>query len=216
MTRTTTGAKTRTEPTVKAADLIDDTAMTTDGDLTIGAADEDSLAVSLVRTQTYEAFFRHEYAGLVALAWTLTGSREPAEDVAQEAMLVLYRRWDDLADIANPHAYVRRVCANLAVSTVRRRVGEAKALLRLGSRTVVDGPGDDETEVFWSEVRALPKRQAQVVALFYGCDLAVADVAETLAMATGTVKVHLSRARATLGARLGAGVPVDDEEEEAQ
>ena len=56
---------------------------------------------------------------------------------------------------------------------------------------------------FWSEVRRLPKRQAQVTALFYALDLPVSEVAHTLGCADGTVKVHLSRARAELATRLG-------------
>lgn len=43
-----------------------------------------------------------------------------------------------------------------------------------------------------------PRRQAQVVALQYLYDLGVADVAATLEVSEGSVKVHLSRARATL------------------
>ncbi|MDP9219733.1 MAG: ECF-type sigma factor, partial [Actinomycetota bacterium] len=50
-------------------------------------------------------------------------------------------------------------------------------------------------------VRSLPRRQAQVVALFYLYDLSVADVAATLELSEGSVKTHLSRARAALAER---------------
>ena len=60
----------------------------------------------------------------------------------------------------------------------------------------------DDDEAFWELVRALPRRQAQSVALHYLFDLSVADVAATLGIAEGSVKVHLSRARQTLAARL--------------
>jgi RNA polymerase sigma-70 factor (ECF subfamily) len=62
-------------------------------------------------------------------------------------------------------------------------------------------PGDSAR--FWGEVRRLPRRQAQAVALFYALDLPVTEVAATLGCAEGTVKVHLSRARAELSSRLG-------------
>ena len=58
---------------------------------------------------------------------------------------------------------------------------------------------DDE---FWREVRQLPRRQAQVTALFYALDLSVADIAATLDCAEGTVKAHLFRARTVLAERL--------------
>lgn len=60
----------------------------------------------------------------------------------------------------------------------------------------------EDSETFWAEVRRLPRRQAQSVALYYIYDLGVADVATTLG-AEGSVKVHLTRGRATLARRLG-------------
>jgi RNA polymerase sigma factor (sigma-70 family) len=153
--------------------------------------------------ESYAMVYRREYPRLVAVAWGLTGSRETAEDLAQEALLALHRQWDDISRIENPGAYVRRTCSNLAVSQVRRRVAEAKALLRLNARPVVDAGVDEDAEAFWAEVRRLPRRQAQAVALFYGYDLSVEDVADTLQVAQGTVKAHLHAARATLAARMG-------------
>jgi RNA polymerase sigma factor (sigma-70 family) len=98
--------------------------------------------------------------------------------------------------------WVRRVCANLATSQVRRRGIEARALLRLSARPHLPVVLTDEDETFWVAVRSLPRRQAQVVALFYLYDLAVTDIAATLEMSEGSVKTHLSRARATLAQRL--------------
>ena len=60
-----------------------------------------------------------------------------------------------------------------------------------------------EDEVFWREVRALPKRQAQAIALHYLEDRSIADIAEILECAEGTVKVHLFKGRARLSDRLG-------------
>lgn len=147
---------------------------------------------------SYEALFRREYAGLVTLAWALTGSRETAEDIAQESLLVLHRRWDDLVHIDNPTAYVRRTCANLAASWVRRRVREVRALVRLDGLRQAEPALDEGTDAFWQAVRRLPRRQAQVTALYYGYDLGVDEVAEALQLAPGTVKAHLHRARAAL------------------
>ena len=76
-------------------------------------------------------------------------------------------------------------------------------MLRLRGRrdlTPVLEPADED---FWAEVRALPRRQAQVVALHYVYDLSVADVARTLEMSEGTAKTHLSRARTSLARVLG-------------
>lgn len=159
--------------------------------------------LQLPRAETFDAFFGREYASLVALAHALTGSRSHAEDVAQEAMLAAYRRWDEVSRLDMPGAWVRRVCANIATSFVRRRVVEARAALRFRSReTDVIAIGADD-EAFWVEVRRLPRRQAQCVALRYVYGCSVAEIATVLGCAEGTVKSHLARGKVTLAERLG-------------
>ncbi len=60
-----------------------------------------------------------------------------------------------------------------------------------------------EAEEFWSKVRRLPKRQAQVIALHYLEDRPVAEIAEILECSPNTVKVHLHKGRQKLADRLG-------------
>jgi RNA polymerase sigma factor (sigma-70 family) len=160
---------------------------------------------------SFAAVFRSEYRGLVAIAWGLTGSRETAEDLAQEALLTLHRRLERGDVIDSPAAYVRKTCSNLAVSWIRRRMVETRALLRMGAPQGSAPALDARDELFWSEVRRLPRRQAQVVALFYGYDMSVADVAATLEMSTGSAKTHLHRGRLTLASRLGLEAPLHEE-----
>jgi DNA-directed RNA polymerase specialized sigma24 family protein len=161
---------------------------------------------------SFETFYLTEIGGLVALASGLCG-RAQAEDVAQEAMLATYRRWAEVGRRDHPRAFARRVCANLAVSTFRRRLVELRALVRLTDRSWTRGGAtydgdhgavpwgsDDE---FWGRVRDLPKRQAQAVALRYVYGLTVAEVARTLGITEGSAKVHLFRGRRTLGGQLG-------------
>jgi RNA polymerase sigma-70 factor (ECF subfamily) len=155
-----------------------------------------------VGERPFDEFYRRELPGLVALARALCPP-PLAEDVAQEAMLVALRRWSEISELNRPEAWVRRICANLAVSQFRRRLAEVRAL----GRTRPPEPsalGDGAHEGFWELVRRLPPRQAQAVALRYLFDLSVEDVASTLGVSQGSVKVHLSRARQTLARQLGA------------
>jgi RNA polymerase sigma-70 factor (ECF subfamily) len=169
--------------------------------------------VPLVVVESFDSFYLREYPQLVSLARALTGSRDIAEDLAQESLVVAYRRWEEICRLEHPAAYVRRLCANRAVSTMRRHWAEARALVRLGARRDPLPELGEATEDFWAEVRRLPRRQAQAVALFYGCDLTLDDVAAAMDSAPGTVKSHLHRARQTLATRLGVE-PGDDPREE--
>jgi RNA polymerase sigma-70 factor (ECF subfamily) len=158
--------------------------------------------VDLPAVESFESFYRREMPRLVLLARALSGSAW-ADDVAQDAMVSAYDRWETVSRYTSPGAWVRQVCANRSLSVLRRRAAEGRALLRLGARRTEAVVLSESAEEFWTEVRRLPRRQAQSVALHYVYDLTVADIAETLGCSTGTVKVHLSRARATLAARLG-------------
>ena len=155
--------------------------------------------------EAFEAFYDREYLAVVGLAYALSGSRWGAEDLAQEAFMAAHRDWARIGAYDNPGAWVRRVVANLSVSAFRRRVAETKALARIALGREEPLPdlaaGDPE---FWAAIRALPRRQAQVVALHYLEDRSVAEVAEILDVTPGTVKRHLHDGRSALARRLGS------------
>lgn len=155
-------------------------------------------------TPAFEDFYRAEFPAVVGLAYALGGSRSGAEDLAQEAFLAAHRNWGRVRDYDKPEAWVRRVVANLSVSSFRRRMTEARALARLALRREPPPLPELEAEAaeFWAAVRSLPKRQAQVVALHYLEDLPVAEIGKILGVAEGTVKAHLHTARGALAERL--------------
>ncbi|MCU1378290.1 MAG: putative polymerase subfamily sigma factor [Acidimicrobiales bacterium] len=144
---------------------------------------------------TFAAFFAAEYGGVVRVLAALTGDLGTAEDLTQDAFLVAQRRWDDIAAYDRPEAWVRRVALNMSMARHRRLGREARALLRLRTHPVeLPEPADE----VWAAVRTLPARQAQVIALVYGEDRAVDDVAAILGCGVETVRTHLRRARARL------------------
>lgn len=151
----------------------------------------------------FEDFYSTEYQAVLSFAYALSGSRSGAEDLAHDAFFAAYRNWDRISRYDQPGAWVRRVVINLSVSAFRRRVAEARALARaaLGERTALPDVeiGDPE---FWGAVRALPRRQAQAVALFYLEDRSIAEIADILGLRTGTVKSNLHDGRVSLARRL--------------
>lgn len=138
----------------------------------------------------------------MGLAFALSGSRSGAEDIAQDAFLAAHRDWSRIVQLEQPSAWVRRVAANIAVSAFRKRVWEARALVRLSRQRPPLPPLNDDATEFWSAVRALPKRQAQAVALRYFDDLPNAEIAVILGCSESTVRVHLHNGRKALAARL--------------
>jgi RNA polymerase sigma-70 factor (ECF subfamily) len=162
----------------------------------------------------FEQLYRRDYPRLVALAYGLSGSRAAAEELVQEAFLAAHRRWDEVGAYDDPVGWVRRVVVNRSVSVVRRRVAEGLALARLGTRRELPAALPEHDETVWRAVRALPRRQAQVVALRYVDDRRVSEIAEILGCAEGTVKAHLHQARQSLARTLGEDV--DERAREAE
>jgi len=173
----------------------------------IGRDEADQPTSQVIRAlEPFDRFYEREFRSVVGLAYALSGSRAASEDLAQEAFIAAHRNWGRVGTYDKPEAWVRRVVSNLSVSRFRKRATELKALTRLaGFRTessvLPELPA--EAEEFWSNVRKLPKRQAQVIALHYLEDRPVVEIAEILECAPNTVKVHLHNGRKKLADRLG-------------
>lgn len=146
-----------------------------------------------------------ESRGLIAAVTAIVGDQHRAEEIVQDAFERCYRRWRRVSRLDRPGAWVRRVAINEAISSTRRRTTERKATVRLEALAAISPPEADplralEDEVVWSAVRALPRDQAVVIALRYGADLGIEEIAETIESTAPAVKSLLHRARANLRA----------------
>jgi RNA polymerase sigma-70 factor (ECF subfamily) len=169
-----------------------------------GSGDTAPDRVPVVRAvEDFEVFYRREYPKVATLTMVLTRSASAAEDLTQDAFLRAHRDWDRVGRFEHPGAWVRRVATNLAMSRFRRLRAEARALLRIADGKRI-GEMNPEASEFWAEVRRLPPRQAQAVALHYVEDRSVDDIAATLEVSAASVKTHLQRARRTLAERFGS------------
>ena len=160
---------------------------------------------------SFEDFFRANRAAVIGLAFVFTGSRVAAEDLAQDAFVAAYRRWGRVQAYDDPAAFVRRVVANNAFSFVRRRGREVKALVRFAARPEPVSALDVDDDVFWRQVRELPRRQAQCVALHYFEDRSTGAIAVVLGISETTVRVHLHAGRRRLAELLGARSDEEDD-----
>ncbi len=175
--------------------------MTTHKDPPLAAADIDEITVQL--PGSFEEFYRREFPRLVDLAYALSGSRLAAEDLAQDDLIAAQHDWDRVGRLERPGAWARRVVINKAASQYKRRMAEVRALSRLAPlRKDVLPKLESEFDEVWKAVRRLPKRQAHAVALFYVDQMSVAEVAQVLECAEGTVKALLHQARTRLADRL--------------
>jgi RNA polymerase sigma-70 factor (sigma-E family) len=160
----------------------------------------------------FREFVELRYGDLLRTAYLLTGSRDAAQDLVQDALLKVMRRW---RTVDEPMAYVRRVMVNERTSRWRRL-----GLRELLTAVVPDRirPDDADGIVVRDELltalHRLPARMRAVLVLRYWEDLSEADVAAALGCSLGTVKSQaargLTRLREVLTPPTGRRVPVND------
>ena len=131
----------------------------------------------------------------------LSGSREQAEDLVQNALVKAYRTVG--------HGRPRRTGPSPTSEpiVVREHVSWWRRLSNreVSGRDPRSTSGGDslaaeiaETDAMWRLLATLPRRQRAVLALRYYEDLADADIAQLLGCSAGTVRSNASRGLATL------------------
>jgi RNA polymerase sigma factor (sigma-70 family) len=139
--------------------------------------------------QAFEVFYRDQWANMVRLAWLMTGSRELAEDLVQDAFVHVGAKW---ASVQTPTAYLRVTVTN-AVRAHSRRETRKRSLPNERLEPVL--PCElDET---WHLLDRLPVRQRQALVLRFYADLPISEIAQALQCRVGTAKslVHRGLAR---------------------
>lgn len=158
----------------------------------------------------FEEFAREQLPGLVRFAAVLTGDRELAQDVVQDALVRAHRGWRQLAAADRPELYMRKIVVNGYLGWRRRwyqrSVRPAADVLRLREVAEPDPAGriadaDQLTGLLSGLSRA---QQAAIVLRFYE-DRADDEIAAVLGCAPGTVRSHISRGLSSLRVRLDEG-----------
>jgi RNA polymerase sigma-70 factor (sigma-E family) len=149
------------------------------------------------------AFERH-HLPLLRMCLLLTGRREDAEEIVQEAFVRVAPRIAGLEpDAVGP--YLRRTAVNVWKNRLRRLRLELRARSAgLSQPAASVSPPEDRDEV-WEAVGRLPPRRRACVVLRYYEDLSERETARVLGCSVGTVKSQTSRALARLRKELERG-----------
>lgn len=151
------------------------------------------------RTVEFERFVAVTQRRLLGVAYLLTQDMPLAEDLVQEALLKVYRRWRREAMATHPEAYVRRVIVNEFLSTRRRRSSTEVAMSTSQlPESPMTGGSPVERLTMWQALATLPDRQRAVLVLRCYEDLTDREIADHLGCAEGTVRSLAARAYATL------------------
>jgi RNA polymerase sigma-70 factor (sigma-E family) len=154
------------------------------------------------RRADFDRFVTDSTDGLLRTAYLIVGELPEAEDLVQETLLKVARRWPRVRRMERPVAYARRILVNLALDGAARRSRGRRELTGETPPDVPEWDGDaaaiDTHDELLSGLAALPPRQRSVLVLRYFLDLPEAEVAAALQCSLGTVKSTASRGLARL------------------
>jgi RNA polymerase sigma-70 factor, ECF subfamily len=151
----------------------------------------------------FDTFMEGEHERLYRALYFVTGSREDAEDLSQEAFMKLWERWNTIEEIEDPTGYLFRVALN--GFRMRRR----RAAMALRRHVPLAGPRDEFVE---AEMRAdvrrlllgLTPRQRAALLLVDLLGYRSEQAAHILRVRPSTVRNLASQGRRALKATEGA------------
>jgi RNA polymerase sigma factor (sigma-70 family) len=151
-----------------------------------------------------EQLLEERGARLVAYAAMLVARDGDAEDLVQDAVVKCFSRRRPVATVGEAEAYARRAMQTIVIDRARARGVRRRAADRAFSREPGVADLDAGLDVRRA-LRALTPREQVCVVMRYFDDLPIAQIAERLGLADGTVKRYISNATYRL-APLLAGV----------
>lgn len=185
-----------------------------DGELVRRARRGEERAFGLLVTKYQRAAY--------AVAYSVTGRHEDAEDAAQESFLVALERLEECRSPDRFAGWLMTIVRNRARNLVRREVLRETDQVPVGASSGTPGPDrqaelSELQEVLRAALDALPQVRREIVLLHDLEGWKHREIADRIGLPSGTVRSHLHFARKALREALGAssglerGQGVDDE-----
>jgi RNA polymerase sigma-70 factor (ECF subfamily) len=163
----------------------------------------------------FETWYLREHPRVVAAVAAITGRPSVAADAADEAFTRACERWDRVGAMAAPGGWVHRTALNVAKRRLRRADHERRLLRRYATAREPEAPPPTWSAEIWDALRQLPPREREAIVLRHVGDLPVAQVADAMGIATGTVSSTLFDARTRLADLLSEAVDPCEEPSDA-
>ena len=162
-------------------------------------------AAETARAGSLEDLYERTAPAALRLAYFVSGDRELAQDLVQEAFAHVAGRFHHLRKPDAFEAYLRRTIVNLFTSHLRhRRTERAYLEMRRTDPTPEHAIADvAERDRMWNALATLPPRQRAAVVLRFYEDLSERETAEVLRCSPAAAKALTARAMDTLRARIG-------------
>ena len=153
---------------------------------------------------SFEQVVRDELPGLLRFATALSGDPDQGRDLVQDVLARAFERWDRIASVERPGAYLMRMTTNEYVSWRRRWhtrsvvTTDADALDRARTPDADHAEGIAVRADLEQRLARLPRRQRAALVLRFYAGLDYPESAKLLGCAEGSVRSACSRGLAAL------------------
>ena len=154
----------------------------------------------------FTLWLREKQSAFLRAARVICFDTQNAEDVLQEALADVYKRWSKIREHENPDAYLMRVMVSKHADMRRkwlRKQQEKETSWDLAEniRDIADQT-DDVTQrlLVQAALKTLTAAQRAVLVLIYEHGMVLREVAEVLEIPMGTAASHLARGKAAVAA----------------
>lgn len=140
-------------------------------------------------------FVRDHDVELTRFAYLVTGDRGRGEDLVQDVLLAMHRRFGAHLPVDDPVAYARRAIVNTHVSWLRRRhLLEVPSERPPESLLLDEEESGEDADHLWEALAELPVRQRTVLVLRYYVGHTDREIADILGCREGSVRSLAARA----------------------
>ena len=156
----------------------------------------------------FSNWLRERQTMLIRAARSICFDVQFADDVLQEALMDIYKRWDKIKAHENLDAYAVRVLvskhADMRRKWLRKRSEQEVELAYAENLIALSDEGNDIAErlLVQSALKSLSTMQRAVLVLHYQYELQLNEIAQALEIPPGTAASHLARGRATVATNI--------------
>ncbi len=144
---------------------------------------------------TFETFFEEQRFKLFGALCLVTGDRQEAEEICQDAFLKLWERWEQVSELEDPTGYLFRTAMNVFRNRSRRASLALRKALRLAP-SVDDLEAVEDRDEMVRAMRPLTSHQRAALVLTGYLGYSSAEAARILGVRPSTVRVLASTGRA--------------------
>ena len=144
----------------------------------------------------FESFFEDQRSKVFGAMCLVTGNRQEAEEITQDAFLRLWERWDRVAEMEDPAGFLFKTAMNVFRNRARRASIAARRSLGIADHGDDLAAAEDRDEVT-RVMRPLTTHQRAALVLTGYFGYSSEEAAKVLGVRASTVRALATKGRAT-------------------